>query len=172
MIRSAILLGASAGLGVALPAQGSVLGDASACEAGAGPAILVDVLGLKDRKGDLKLELYPPTAEDFTQDDRTLIAAGKVFRRVRVPAPPSGPVSLCLRVPRPGRYALLFTHNRDGRNKFEYTSDGAGLASNKRIGFAKPKVDAAIVIVGSGVLATAIRAQYLGVFGFAPSFHG
>jgi uncharacterized protein (DUF2141 family) len=171
MIRSAILMAAFIGLGAALPAgaQAQALGDAGACEAGAGPAILVAVTGLKDRKGDLKLELYPPTAEDFTQDDRKLIAAGKVFRRVRVPAPPSGPVSLCIRVPRPGRYALLFTHNRDGRNKFEYTIDGAGLASNKRIGFAKPKVDAAIVTVGSGVLAAAIRVQYLGLFGFGPS---
>jgi uncharacterized protein (DUF2141 family) len=169
MTRTIALAAAIAGWGLPMPAHAAVLGDAGACEGSAGPAILASVTGLKDRKGDLKLELYPPTEEDFTQDDRKLIAAGKVFRRVRVPAPPSGPVSLCIRVPRPGRYALLFTHNRDGQNKFRYTIDGAGLASNKRIGFAKPKVDAAIVTVGTGVLDVTIRVQYLGLFGFGPA---
>lgn len=167
--RFTILAATAAMLGIPAAAHASVLGDAAACEPGGGPAILATVTGLKDRQGDLKLELYPPNEQDFTQDDRKLLAAGKTFRRVRVPAPPAGPVEMCIRVPRPGRYALLFTHNRDGQNKFRYTIDGAGLASNKRIGLSKPKVDAAIVTVGEGTLATTIRAQYLGLFGFSPS---
>ena len=96
-------------------AGAQVLGsDAAACRPGEGPAIAVEVAGLKDRTGELKLELYPGEEADFLKDDRVLIAAGKTFRRVTVPTPATGPTTLCIRVPKPGRYALLLTHNRDG----------------------------------------------------------
>ena len=148
----------------------TILGaDAAACEGSAGPAIRAMVVGLKDRRGDLKLELYPPTEADFLKDDRDLAAEGKFFRRVRVTTPASGPTTLCIRVPHAGRYALLFTHNRDGRNKFDFWSDGAGFASNGRIGRARPKLAQALIEVGAGVTSVTIRAQYLrGLGGFGP----
>ena len=151
------------------PACAAVLGpDAAACTSG-GPAVLVTVVGLKDRRGELKLELYPPTEEDFLKDDRDLIRAGKLFRRVRAPVPAAGGVAMCIRVPRPGRYALLFTHNRDGRNRFSIWSDGAGFASNQRLGRARPKVEQAIIDVPAGVADVTIHAQYLrGLSGFGP----
>ena len=69
----------AAGLPAIAAAQSRVLGsDAAACSAG-GPAIRVNVIGLKDRTGDLKLELYPATEQDSLKDDRDLIAQGKVF---------------------------------------------------------------------------------------------
>ena len=169
MTRFRLLLTAAAATlaGPAL-AQGRPIGsDAAACMTGQGPAILVNVVGLKDRVGELKLELYPDNEADFLKDDRDLIAQGKFFRRVRVPTPPTGPVALCIRVPRPGRYALLFTHNRDGKNKFSLWSDGAGFPSNVKLGRSRPKVQQAEVAVGEGVVATTIRTQYLrGLSGF------
>ena len=153
---------------VAAPPGAPLGSDAAACEAGH-PAILAAIVGLKDRKGIVKLELYPATQADFTRNDTALIAEGKTFRRVTVTPPATGPVTLCIRVPAPGRYALLMTHNRDGQNKFKYTIDGAGLPANKRIGLAKPKVDGAIVEVGDKPLPLTIRAQYLGLFGFSPA---
>jgi uncharacterized protein (DUF2141 family) len=157
-------------LGGAAPGRGQVLGpDAEGCVPGHGSAIQVNVVGLKDRTGELKLELYPATEEDFLKDDRDLIRQGKVFRRVRVPTPHAGPVALCIRVPRAGRYALLLTHNRDGKNKFSVWQDGAGFPSNRRLGRQRPKLDGAVIDVGPGVAVTTIRAQYLrGLGGFAP----
>jgi uncharacterized protein (DUF2141 family) len=150
-------------------AQGVLGSDAAACTSGQGPAIRVTVTGLKDRKGDLKLELYPANEEDFLKDDGILIREGKVFRRIETPIPATGNPVLCIRVPRAGRYALLFTHNRDGRNKFNFWSDGAGFASNSRIGRARPKVEAATIDVGGGVTPVTVRAQYLrGLGGFGP----
>ena len=151
-------------------AQAGVLGgDAAACGGGEGPAVLANIVGLKDRKGDLKLELYPATEADFLKDDRDLLAQGKLFRRVRAATPPSGPVAMCMRVPRPGRYALLFTHNRDGKNKFSVWSDGAGFASNRKLGRSRPQLAQAIVDVAAGVTTVTIRAQYLrGLSGFGP----
>lgn len=148
---------------------GVIGGDAAACTASQGPAIQVNIVGLKDRAGDLKLELYPATDDDFLKDDHDLIAAGKVFRRVRIAAPAAGPVALCIRAPRPGRYALLFTHNRDGKNKFSIWSDGAGLPSNQKLGRARPKVAQAVIDVGNAVTTVTIRAQYMrGLGGFGP----
>ena len=153
----------------AASAQAVVLGsDAAACASG-GPAILATIVGLKDRRGELKLELYPANEQDFLRDDRDLIREGKLFRRVRVPTPAAGAVQMCMRVPRAGRYALLFTHNRDGRNKFSIWQDGAGFASNVRLGRTRPQLRQAVVDVPAGVASVTIRAQYIhGLSGFRP----
>jgi uncharacterized protein (DUF2141 family) len=156
-------------LAFAEPTQAQVLGeDAAACATG-GPAILVSVVGLKDRKGELKLELYPANEEDFLKDDRDLLKQNKLFRRVRAPTPLQGDPQLCLRLPRPGRYALLLTHNRDGKNKFSVWSDGAGFVSPKKIGRSRPKLAQALVDVSMGVRSVTIQPQYLrGLSGFGP----
>ena len=142
-------------------------GDAAACAAGA-PAIRAEITGLKDRTGRLKLELYPATPADFLRDDRELLAAGKVFRRIWAAVPRSGPVALCIRVPRPGAYAVFFTHDRDGKNKFNFWSDGGGTPGNVRLGRARPHLADASVTVGAHPTTVTIRAQYLR--GFPPSF--
>ncbi|HEU0066559.1 MAG TPA: DUF2141 domain-containing protein [Sphingomonas sp.] len=154
----------------AAPVQAQMLGgDAAACSLREGPAIQANIVGLKDRTGGLKLELYPANEQDFLKDDRDLIQEGKVFRRVTAAMPASGPVALCIRVPRPGRYALLFTHDRDGKNKFNFWSDGAGFVSNAKIGRSRPRVAGAIVDVMAGVTVVTIQVQYLrGLGGFAP----
>lgn len=165
-ILSALMLIVTAAPSAAAAILGS---DAPACAAGAGPAVLAQIVGLKDRQGELKLELYPANEQDFLKDDRDLLRQGKVFRRVRIPTPASGPVALCMRVPRPGRYALLFTHNRDGKNKFSIWQDGAGFASNRKLGRSRPQLSQAIVDVPAGVETVTIRAQYLrGLSGFGP----
>ena len=148
------------------PALGS---DAAACDNGEGPAVRVNIVGLKDRTGRLKLEIYPATAADFLRDDRDLIKEGKVFRRVWADTPAAGPVEMCIRVPHAGTFGLLFTHDRDGKNKFNVWADGAGITSNTRIGASKPKVGASTIEVGAGITTVSIRAQYLrGLSGFSP----
>jgi uncharacterized protein (DUF2141 family) len=127
------------------------------------------VSGLKDRKGNLKLELYPANEADWLKDDRDLVAQGKPFRRVQVRTPASGAVQLCIRAPQPGRYALLFTHDRDGKNKFNVWQDGVGMTNPARIGRARPKYGQAVVEVGGGGTSVSIRVQYLkGLAGFGP----
>lgn len=155
----------------AAPAGAQILGsDAAACSPGGGSAILAQVVGLKDRKGRLKLELYPAEEQDFLADDRDLVAAGKTFRRVWTAIPASGPVDICIRVPRPGRYALFVTHDRDGKNKFNFFADGAGFPGAGKLGMSRPKVDRAIVDVGGGTVERVVRMQYLhGLGGFSPS---
>ncbi|OAN65415.1 DUF2141 domain-containing protein [Sphingomonas sp. TDK1] len=170
MNRTALLAASMLAATAAHGAQAQVLGeDAGACTGGRGPAIQAEITGLKDHSGRLKLELYPASEEDFLKDDRDLVKEGKTFRRIWANTPPSDPVTMCIRVPAPGTYAVLFTHDRDGKNKFDFWTDGAGFPSNQRLGRSRPKLRQAIVHVGNGVTRVNIRAQYLrGLGGFGP----
>ena len=125
-----------------------------------GPALLVSVIGLKDRAGDLKLEVYPANDKDFLQDDSILIAAGKTFRRVEVAVSAEGTPVLCVRVPAPGAYAVSLLHDRDANHKFNLSSDGVGFAGNHRLSWSKPKAAASSVVAGAGLTPLAIRLNY------------
>ena len=142
--------------------------DAAACAAGRGPAFQVEVQGLKDRTGEMWLELYPATEADFLRPDQALIAEGKTFRRTRARLPASGAVQICVRAPHPGRYALMLRHNRVGKDKFSFWSDGVGIPANQKLGRSRPTVAQASAETGAGVTVVPIRLQYLRGFGFAP----
>ncbi|MDG5488934.1 DUF2141 domain-containing protein [Sphingomonas sp. BGYR3] len=166
--RAALGLAAAAMLAMPVAAKPPLGSDSAACVNGE-TAIQVNVNGLKDRTGRLKLELWPANDEDFLKDDKVLRAEGKFFRRVWADMPASGPVTLCIKAPAPGRYALLFTHDRDGKNKFNFWRDGAGFVSNQKLGRSKPKLAQATVTVGNGVTTVNITAQYMrGLSGFGP----
>lgn len=134
-----------------------------------GPAVVVTVVGLKDRVGKLRAELYPPRDGDFMADDNKLVAAGKVFRRSVIATPTTGSAQLCLRVPAPGRYALLVVHARDGGHGFSLLRDGIGFGNNPRLGLGKPRAALATLTVGAGVTNMSVVMNYRsGLFSFAP----
>ena len=163
MIAALLLAGASI---LSTPDLGKAAGRCRAEENG--PAFLVDVKGLKDRRGLLKLELYPANDADFLADDNVLIAAGKPFGRVEMPVP-SGPVELCIRAPAPGTYALSLLHDRDANRKFAVSTDGVGFAGNPRLGWSKPRAAAASVTVGTGPTHITIIVNYRrGLLSFGP----
>ena len=171
MIRTFGLVAATAGAAVLTlaPMPAAADGIDGSCALPGGPRVQVNVTGLKDRTGRLKLELYPANEADFLKDDRTLVREGKPFRRVWAAMPASGPVTLCIRAPSGGQWALLFTHDRDGKNKFNFWQDGAGFPSNQRLGRSRPKLRQALVNVAANGGQITVRAQYLrGLGGFAP----
>src|ERR1044072_2611585 len=88
---------ARAGLGVlaltalAGPAAAQMGADAGACRAGH-PAILVNVAGLKQRTGNIRVALYGnPTP---------FLQRGQTMRKVNVPVTANGPMRVCIAVPR------------------------------------------------------------------------
>lgn len=174
MIRTAFslfLAAAVAAPALALPREGEPgyvrsspdLGKAEAqCRANeAGPAVLVDITGLKDRTGMLRVEIYPPTDEDFLAPDNRLVMGGKLFRRVEQAVPAGAePIRMCIRVPGPGVYTLSVLHDRDSNHKYGLSIDGVGVANNPRICFGKPSAEAASLRAGPGITVLPITMQY------------
>lgn len=163
-------------LGIGLAALGAAPAAAQqdpvdgSCAIGSGPMLRVNIVGLKDRSGRLKVEIYPPNETDFLRDDRDLKREGKQMRRVWAQTPQgNGPVFVCIRAPSAGQWAVLFTHDRDGKNKFNFWQDGAGFPSNQRLGRSRPKVRQALVNIPPQGGQITVRAQYLrGLGGFGP----
>lgn len=169
------MLGAVALLLVPAAAQAIIpstpdLGKAEArCRANEpGPALLVRIDGLKDRSGQLKLEVYPSNDQDFLQDDNVLISQGKTFRRVEQSVH-GGPVEICVRVPGPGAYSVSVLHDRDANRKFGLSIDGIGFAGNPKLGLSKPKAAATRVLAGGAVTRVAVVMNYRrGLLSFGP----
>ncbi len=143
---------------------------AAACHTDeSGPALIISALGLKDRKGVLRAELYPDNDTDFLQDDAILINEGKTFRRVDLDLSRGNPPILCMRVPAPGRYALSVLHDRDRNLKFGLFSDGIGFSGNPRLTRSKPKAESAAVTAGAGLTRITVIMNYLhGFMQFGP----
>lgn len=134
-----------------------------------GPAFLVDLVGIKDRAGRVKIEVYPANDADFLADDNILLMAGKTFRRVEVPVPAEPVPRLCIRVPGPGTYAVTVLHDRNADHKFSLTNDGVGFSANPRLGWSKPKAAAVAVNAGGGLTTLRIVMNYrTGLFSFGP----
>lgn len=126
-------------------AADDILGpEAKACSHTAnGPAVLVRVHGFKDRSGNVRVELYPATKEDFLASRRKLEAEGKVFKRFDVPTPADGDARLCVELPDYGSYALSILHDRNASGKLDPFSDGFGFPNNPKLGMSKPDVEKA-----------------------------
>jgi uncharacterized protein (DUF2141 family) len=156
--------------GLAQPAAAqAVYGDAAACAPGAsGPAVLAYFDGLKDRKGKIRLELFPDNDKDFLEDDFVLTNAGKVFKRIEMATPQSGPVAVCMKIPRAGRYTMAMIHDRDGLRKFSFSIDGIGFPGNPKLGWSKPKAAKAVVNIGPGLTTMHVILNYFRGFGFGP----
>ncbi len=148
------------------PSLGKAEGQCRANEAG--PAFMVTVAGLKDRQGQLKLEVYPSTDADFLADDNVLINQGKTFRRVEQALPAIGNPVLCIRVPGAGPYSVSLLHDRDMNRKFGWTVDGIGFSGNPRLGWSKPRAAAARANAGPGLTSITIVMNYRRGLGVAP----
>ncbi len=137
-----------------------------------GPAVIVMPEGLKDRRGRLRVELYPPGENEFLQDDNILVAAGKTFRRVDIEMPATGPVRICVRVPGPGTYTLSVLHDRNADHRFNVSSDGIGFSGNPKLGLARPQASEARFSAGPALTSLAIVMNYRnGLLSFGPLRH-
>jgi uncharacterized protein (DUF2141 family) len=125
------------------------------------PAIEVHVTGFKDRKGQVRAELFSDQKEDFLGSKQTLLGAGRVFNRLDMPTPSSGDAIICMPVPRPGSYSMVLLHDRNLSGEFNAFTDGFGFPNNPRLGFSKPAVERATVTVGETVLKIEVVLNYV-----------
>ena len=167
LLAAALVLLAGAGPIPSTPDLGKAEGQ---CRPGeSGPALLVDLIGLKDHTGRVKVEIYPANDTDFLADDNVLVAAGKTFRRVEVPVPNEPTPRLCVRVPAPGTYAVTVLHDRNADHKFSLSHDGFAFSGNPRLGWSKPKASAVAVNAEGGLTTLRMVMNYrTGLFSFGP----
>jgi len=147
------------------------LGTAGAvCRPGeVGPALMIEVAGLKDHQGILKVEVYPGYEGDFLADDNKLLMAGKTFRRIETPVPAEHTPHVCIRLPGPGRIAVSVLHDRDSNHRFNWQHDGAGFSNNPRLGFSEPSAKSVAFNAGPGITPVRVVMNYRnGLLSFGP----
>lgn len=150
-----IAAGMLALVGPAAAADAALGPDAALCRSGSSdPAVLVNVSGFKHRGGKLRVQLYGGNPADF-------LAKGKKLRRIDLPVTGTGPMQVCVAVPRAGRYAVAVRHDADGNGKSGW-SDGGGFSRNPRISLLdlKPSYDEVAIPVGKGVKPVSVVLNY------------
>jgi uncharacterized protein (DUF2141 family) len=145
---SSVALGA-----LATPALAQLGADAAACRAGH-PSILVNVIGLAQRTGNVRVALYG--------SPNTFLERGQTMRKINVPVSASGPMRICIAVPHPGRYAIAVRHDVDGDNARGDWSDGGGFSRNPRLSLLhlRPSFGDVAVNVGPSVLGVNVVLNY------------
>jgi uncharacterized protein (DUF2141 family) len=132
----------------------TVFGIPAACEANSTtPAALATVHGFRDRKGKLRIAIYPA-------NDADLLASGRYVQRLDVPMTSRGEITVCAPVPAAGDYIVVALHDRDANGKLSPFKDGAGFSRNPKLALAKPKADTVKVRL-DGVIPLRIQLNYL-----------
>lgn len=144
----------------AVPAPAAILGpDAPRCASGDGPAVLVRITGLKSRQGTVR-------ARTFVGNNPSAWFNRKMaLRRTQVPIPPTGPVEICMPVPRAGSYVVDVRHDVNGNGDTD-RADGGGASGNPKISLLdvllgrKPPASKVVFSVGNGVTPITIAVNY------------
>jgi uncharacterized protein (DUF2141 family) len=144
----------------AAPAGATVLGpDAGVCARGDGPAILVNVVGFKNRAGSVR-------ARTFGGSPSTWFDKKHYLKRTLAEVPSSGAVAICMPVPGPGTYAVDIRHDINANGDTD-KADGAGASGNPKISLfdvvfgRRPPAAKVSVQVGTGVTPITIVLKYL-----------
>ncbi len=140
-------------------ALGSKIGnDMSRCAAGKGPAVRLDVTGLKSADGNLFVRTYYARSGDWLKSKRYI-------HRIEV-RPRKGTTSVCIPLPAAGDYAITVQHDANGNRDTDFSTDGAGVSNNVKFGNflgvipRPPGVDKARFSAGAGITRMSIAVQY------------
>lgn len=154
-MRNAILVAAAAIAGLSTTAANAQNG---ACTASSGPAVHVNITGLKHRKGTVRIRL-------FGGDPKTYFDKRYALERIEFATPDQGNVEYCVKVPRAGTYTLDVRHDTNGNGKSD-KADGAGVSGNPKVSILdvilkrKPPATKVQIKVGSESPTTTIVVKY------------
>jgi len=133
--------------------------DMSRCASGAGPAVLVEVSGIKSADGLVIVRAYNAQAGEW-------LKAKKYFAKIHEPAR-KGRMNLCVPVPQVGgQYAIAVQHDVKGNYATNFSTDGAGMSNNPVVktilGIPRsPPVEKVAFPAGAGVTRIAIAMRYM-----------
>ena len=131
--------------------------DMSKCSGGAGPAVRLRIDGIKSSSGNLFVRTYRASQSDWLKSKRYLSRLDA--------SPRAGSMTVCIPVPRAGNYAIAVQHDVNGNRETDFSTDGAGMSNNPRIGKflgipRPPSVNKAGFAAGPGVTGVQITMRY------------
>lgn len=132
-----------------------ITNDMSRCR-GDVPAIRVNVTGIKEARGNMRVQLYRGIKPDW-------LVSGRWISRIEVPAR-AGNMSFCLPVPLPGTYAVAVRHDLNGNGSTDIFSDGGGMSNNPSVNvfnLGRPSYKRVAFEVGKGVETINIQMRYM-----------
>jgi uncharacterized protein (DUF2141 family) len=134
--------------------------DMSRCApGGGGPAVRVDVSGIRSADGLLIVRAYHAREGDW-------LKSKKYFAKIHEPAR-KGRMSVCVPVPSAdGLYAIAVQHDVKGNYATNFSTDGAGMSNNPVVktilGIPRsPPVQQVAFPVGEGVTSMTIALRYM-----------
>lgn len=148
-------------LGAASPAvhaqyRQKIAHDPAKCTAGAGPAVMVTINGVKASEGTMRVQSYRATDEDWLEK-------GRWIYRIEAPAR-AGTMKFCMPLPAAGHYGIAVRHDLNGNGKTDLSSDGGAMSNNPSLNIwnlGKPSYKKVGFDVGSGVERITINMRYL-----------
>lgn len=148
------------------PATAQAIGpQAAACDRNAA-SVLVHVEGIKARTGTLRVQLYEANPKTFLEKKQYV-------DRVELAVPRSGPLNICVAVPKPGNYALYVRHDANGSGKSD-RSDGGGFSGNPQLSLGdlvfkrKPALSQTQFAVGNATREIRVTLNYVQGLSFKP----
>jgi uncharacterized protein (DUF2141 family) len=145
-----LAIGGSAHAGAVIP------NDMSKCGAGAGPAIQVNVRGIKGTSGKIRVQNYPATSAAW-------LAKGRWLHRMEARASASA-LNFCIPLSASGKYAIAVRHDKNANGKTDISSDGGGFSNNPSINvlnLGKPSVGKVAFSAGPGVTTITVNLKYM-----------
>jgi uncharacterized protein (DUF2141 family) len=136
--------------------SGEISNNLNRCKSGSGPALLVTVAGIKASEGQMRVQSYRATKNEWME-------GGKWLNRIETPAK-AGTMSFCLPVPENGTYGVAVRHDLNGNGKTDITKDGGGISNNPSINIfnlGKPSYTKVGVEVRGEVKAIRIQMKYM-----------
>ena len=130
--------------------------DLSQCAPGKGPAVLVNVRGVKEASGKIRVQSYPASPGAW-------LAKGRWLHRVESRANADS-VSICIPVPSEGKYGIAVRHDRNGNGKTDISQDGGGFSNNPSISIlnlGKPSVNKVAFDAGPGITRITVNLKYM-----------
>lgn len=123
---------------------------------GSSNAVQVNVSEIKNSSGNMRVQLYYGTREDWLERGRWLF-------RIEIPAT-EGNMSFCVPTHGPGTYAVAVRHDVNGNGSTDITRDGGAMSNNPSINIfnlGKPSYRKTRFDVGEGLTTINIRMRYL-----------
>ncbi len=143
---------------MAQPSYAQVIGnDMRPCDQGRGPAVRLQIEGLRSSSGNLFVRTYLAQRSDWFKAKRYLTRIDAASRR--------GSMSVCVPLPSTGQFAIAVQHDENGNHETDLSTDGAGMSNNPRIRFVlgiplPPGVDKVAFAAGSGVTNLTVGMRY------------